>query len=167
MEFERSPGKSGLALLGCLGFIAVSLTLMRFGGPFGVAVGVLGTVTFGVFLVLWVRMALRGGGLVIDDEGLDDHSSATAVGRVPWADVVGVAERADLGSPIVVVTVRNPHAYLTRVGRLGRAAARANLALVGSPVTLTSTGLRTDHARLLRTLEDAFREYQLRHPPAS
>lgn len=165
VEFERSRGKNVLALLGCIGFIAVSVLLVLFGGPSGVVVGVLGAVTFGVFLVLWVRMALRGGGLVVDGEGLDDHSSATAVGRVPWADVVEVSERTDLGSPVVVVTVRNPDSYLARMGRLRRSAARANLGLVGSPVTLASTGLRTDHARLLRTLQQAFLDYQLRHPP--
>ena len=167
VEFERSRGKNLLALLGCLGLIGVSLLLMRSGGPFGLAVGIIGTVTFGVFLVLWVRMAVRGGGLVVDDEGLDDRSSATAVGRVPWADVVAVSERTDFGSPIVVVGVRDPESYLARMGRLKRSAARANLGLVGSPVTLASTGLGTDHARLLRTLEESFQQYRLSHPPTT
>ena len=40
--------------------------------------------TFGLFGSAWIVLSLRANpGLVVDDTGFDDRSSAVAVGRVP------------------------------------------------------------------------------------
>ena len=48
--------------------------------------------TFGLFGSAWIVLSLRANpGLVVDDTGFDDRSSAVAVGRVPWSDVTSVS----------------------------------------------------------------------------
>ncbi|CAM3897974.1 hypothetical protein NOZE110980_19330 [Nocardioides zeicaulis] len=100
---------------------------------------------------------------MVDDEGFDDHSSALSVGRVPWSDVVGIRTWTMSGSTSVVVHVVDPVAYARRAAWYGRAAARANIRLVGSPVAITHAGLRTDHETLLATMLAASERWHERH----
>ncbi|MDT0214196.1 STM3941 family protein [Rothia sp. ARF10] len=154
---ERSRGKGVLALLGCAGFVLVCLLLASTGDPLALAIAALGIVTFGTFGLLWARQLLRAGpGLVVDEEGFDDSSSATAVGRVPWADVTNVTTWGLPGSTNVVVHVRNPDDHIARLGWFSRRAARANVRLLGTPVVLAAGGLRIDTDGLLSLLRDGF-----------
>lgn len=115
--------------------------------------------------MLWVRQLFRTGpGLVVDDVGFDDSSSATAVGRVPWSDVTRVSTRKFSGTTCVVVHVRDHEEYLSRLGWFARRAARANVSLVGSPVVLAAGGLRVDVDELFALLHDGFESHLARAP---
>ena len=167
VTIERSRGKSVLALLGCVLFVLASLGILAQGTAATFVVGVVGLVTFGGFGLGWVRLALRRGpGLVVDDDGFDDASTLVSVGRVPWSDVLEVSDWSLSGSTSIVVRVRNPDTYLRRLRGPARWAARVNGRMVGSPVTLASTGLRTDSAELHEVLADGLRRYRSRRPRA-
>ena len=160
VAIDRSRGKGVLALLGCVGFVLVCLLLASTGDPVALAIAALGIVTFGTFGVLWAWQLLRPGpGLVLDEGGFDDRSSASAVGRVPWADVTHVTTWGLPGSTNVVVHVRNPDDVVQRLGWLSKLAARANVRLLGTPVVLASTGLRIDTDGLLALLRDGFERH--------
>jgi hypothetical protein len=158
----RSRVKAVLAVLGCVLFVIASLAILTVGSALSFVIGVLGLITFGCFGLAWVVLGLRRGpGLIIDDEGFDDASSATAVGRVPWSDVAFVGEWSTFSSRVVVVEVRHPETYLSRVSWFGRLAARLNVRLVGSPVTLSSVSLRTSHDALLELLRTAHARFTM------
>lgn len=160
VAIERSRGKGVLALLGCVGFVFACLLLASTRHPVALAIAALGIVTFGTFGALWVRQLLRPGpGLVVDEEGFDDRSSATAVGRVPWGDVMNVTTWGLPGSTNVVVHVRNPDDHIARLGWFSRRAARANVRLLGTPVVLASTGLRIDTDGLVALMRDGFERH--------
>ena len=157
-----------LALLGCVLFVIASLAILAQGTATSFVVGVVGLVTFAGFGAGWVWLTLRRGpGLVVDEDGFDDASSLVSVGRVRWADVEDVVTWGTLGSTTVVVLVRNPDAYLARLHGPGRWAARINGRMVGTPVTLASTGLRTSAADLEQLLRDGLQRYRTDHPRTS
>ena len=142
-----------------------ALAIIAQGSGLTLIVGALGVLTFAGFGAAWILTLLRAGpGLVVDDTGFDDHSSGVAVGRVPWADVTSMSEWSAFGRSSVVVTVRDPEVYLARLGRLARLAATANRRLVGSPVTVASSGLKTSFASLSTLLREGFEQYHLRRP---
>jgi hypothetical protein len=154
---ERSRAKGMASLLGCAVFVVASLAIIARGSALTLVVGVVGLLTFAGFGIGWTVMLLRDGpGLVVDDTGFDDNSSAVAVGRVLWTDVTSVSERKVFGTSLLVVGVREPEACLARLGRLARLAATANRRRYGSPVILTSVGLRTSFVGLSMLLRDGY-----------
>jgi hypothetical protein len=163
---ERSRAKGLAAVLGCGLFIVASLAVIAQGSAIYFVVGAVCLLTSAGFGIGWIVLLLRPGpGLVVDDAGFDDRSSlGMAVGRVLWADVTSVSHRSVFTASYVVVKVRDPEAYLARLGRLGRLAATANLRLVGSPITVASVGLKTSFASLHMLLSEGFEWYHLRGP---
>jgi hypothetical protein len=118
-----------------------------------------------LFGVAGVAMMLRRGpGFVVDDEGFTDASSMVAMGRVPWSDVVNVWKWKASTTTNIVVTVRDPEVYLTRLRGPAKWAAHANLGMVGSPVALASTGLRISRGDLFELLSSRLSASQERHP---
>ena len=159
----RSRSKAGWALVGCAAFVAVSVALIASGHPVGVPVGVLGAVTFGAFGVLWAALGLRSGpGLLVDDHGFDDRSSAVAVGRVPWSDVVSVGAVEVAGVPTIVVRVHDPEAY---VGRVRLVPLRTSFFAPTSWVSKPVRRLRTVRPDFFVTLRPARRSRSRLRPP--
>lgn len=106
-----------LSTLGSALFVVASLAIVAQGSAITLLVGAAGVITFTSFGLAWILLCLRAGpGLVVDDTGFDDQSSAVAVGRVMWSDVTSVSEWGAFGSSHVVVNVRNPEVYLARLG---------------------------------------------------
>ena len=164
---ERSRVKSLACILGCAVFIVASLAIIAEGSALTLVVGAVGVLTFAGFGIGWIVLLLRAGpALVVDDTGFSDRSSAMAVGRVLWSDVTSVSEQSIFRTPLIVVNVREPEAYVARLGRFSRVAARANVHLVGSPVTLASVGLKTSFSSLYTLLRDGFEQYRRRGPEA-
>lgn len=162
---QRSRATSLRSLGGCLVLVAACLLLLTTGHPVALVIAVLGIVTFGTFGALWVRQLLRPGpALVVDDDGFDDRSSATAVGRVPWTDVARVTTWTMSGTTCVAVHVRNPDEHLARLGWFSRRAGRANVGLVGTPVVLAAGGMQRDTESLLAVLRQGFERHLARSP---
>ncbi|MGF9761120.1 STM3941 family protein [Microvirga sp. 0TCS3.31] len=159
---ERSRAKAMASVLGCALFIVASLAIVAQGSAVTLLVGTAGIVTFAGFGTAWIVLLLRAGpGLVVDDTGFDDRSSATAVGRVQWADVTSVSRQVMFGVSFVVVDVRDPDTYLARLGPVARPAAAANRRLTGSPVTVTSVGLKISFPELSMLLRESFEQHHL------
>jgi hypothetical protein len=152
-----------LCAAGAVVFVVASLAMIAQGSAITLLVGVVGVATFSAFGLGWVLLSLRAGpGLVVDETGFDDRSSLVAVGRVVWSDVLSVSQWTAFGSSHVVVTVRNPEMYTARQSWLPRLAGFANSKLVGSPVTVASTGLRTNFDELFALLSETHEKSQLR-----
>lgn len=162
---ERSRTKQVAAILGCAVFIVASLAIIARGSALTFVVGAVGLLTFTGFGIGWIVLLFRPGpGLVVDDTGFDDRSSASAVGRVPWLDVRLISRRSIAGTPLVVVEVRDQQAYSARLSRCARVVAAANRRWSGSPVVISSVGLKTSFDSLSTVLHEGFEQY-LRRPP--
>ncbi|WP_353952778.1 STM3941 family protein [Knoellia sp. S7-12] len=157
---ERSKVKTALALIGSVLFCVASVVLWRAGNP---VIGLLGLLTFGAFGVFIVRALFQSGpGLVLDDEGFVDDSSAGSVGRVLWADVTQLSTWAHQGANVLVVTVRNPETYVARLGAGRRRYARINMKMMGSPVGIASNPLKVDYDTLFALFTERLEKYRSR-----
>ena len=128
----RSRAKSLACLLGCALFVAASLAIIAAGSALNLIVSTVGGLTFVGFGIGWIVVLVRDGpGLVVHETGFDDTGSLTAGGRVLWADVTTVSELSISGTSFVIIGVRDPQLYLTRLHGLPRFAAIANNRLFG------------------------------------
>ena len=160
---ERSRAKGLASLLGCAVFVVASLAIIAQGSALTLVVGVTGILTFAGFGIGWIVLLLRPGpGLVVDDTGFDDNSSAVPVGRVLWADVTTMSEQRVFGSPLLMIHVRDPEAYVARLGGLTRVVAKANHRWFGTPVILTSVAIRTSFVGLSMLLREGYERFHLR-----
>ena len=82
------------------------------------------------------RVALR-----LDADGLTDDSSLTAVGFVPWSEVVGVGTSQISRATLVGVQLRDPEGFIATLSWFRRVAARTNLRMFGEPVWINTSGL--------------------------
>lgn len=82
------------------------------------------------------RVALR-----LDADGFTDESSLTAVGFVPWGEVVGVGTSQISRATMVGVQLRDPAAFIAKLTWFRRIAARTNLRMFGEPVWINPAGL--------------------------
>lgn len=128
-------------------------------------VGTLGVLFFGACGYFIARKLKSGdAGLVIDAQGFSDQSSATAVGWVPWSDVVDLSGFSVQGQRFVLVLVKDPEVYLSRLTGLSRKSAAINLKAYGSPVTISANGLETTFEDLLKALKAGLVAYREQYP---
>ena len=65
--------------------------------------------------------------LQVDETGVTDHSSAFAVGHIPWEDIVSIQLTSYLNQTFISIAVKNEEAYLAQMNFLQRSAYKANL----------------------------------------
>ena len=65
--------------------------------------------------------------LLVDETGVIDHSTAFAVGHIPWEDITSIQLTAYLNQTFISIAVKNEEAYLSQMNFLQRSAYKANL----------------------------------------
>lgn len=130
--------------------------------------GIIGAVFFGACAIFTSRKVFdTRPGLIIDDLGITDNSSAVAVGRVFWHDVTDVESFEMYGrrhagpiSKFVILRVKKPQRYLDQqMAFLKRQAMQTNFKMCGTPVTITSNTLKITHQDLYTLLRRKHAEY--------
>ncbi|MFN9248509.1 MAG: STM3941 family protein [Planctomycetota bacterium] len=99
-------------------------------------------------------------GLIIDDEGIVDNSSAIGAGMVPWDEVVVLRISEISGQRFITVVVENPEKYAARGNALSRLANSANTRMTGSPINISANSLNIKFDELVQAMMFAFGEYQ-------
>jgi hypothetical protein len=126
----------------------------------GVVMGVLGVYFFGK------KLFDTKPGLVIDENGIYDNTSAFTFGLIPWRDVSKIYERtvqASVASKQRFVTIGlvDPEKYIAREKNgLKRKLLAANSKSHGSPIHISTNGLKTSHAELLKILTEEFDKHK-------
>lgn len=164
---ELSRAKLVMVIAGALLFVAAGAwfaladdggslvrQLGRFAAPWMIHALGITTAAFGLACGAYaIRKAFdRRPGLVLDAAGLTDNSSAVAAGFIPWSEVTGIGVVEIQRQKLLVVTVVDPARYVERGNALQRALNRANAAMCGSPIVISSTALRIPFAELHREL---------------
>lgn len=101
-------------------------------------------------------------GLVIDENGIYDNTSAFNFGFIPWSDISQIYERtvqASIASKqhFITIGLLNPDKYISREkNSLKRKLLSANANSYGSPIHISTNGLKTNHHELLQVLTEEF-----------
>lgn len=117
------------------------------------SIGLLSIAFFGACFVAIAALVLRRGpGLVIDDEGIVEHTSGMAAGRVRWEEIVDVQARDQPGGRMVALWVSDLDAHLDRLPAWRRWLVRSNVAAGFPPVVVHAPMLGRDADELAALL---------------
>jgi len=105
-------------------------------------------------------------GLVLSEEGVYDNTSAFQFGLIPWSDISGVYERtiqASIASKQRFVTIGlvSPEKYISKeTNVLKRKLLEVNAKNYGSPIHISTNGLKIKHDELLKLVKEYFERYK-------
>lgn len=170
VTIKASNSKYSRILIGCTLFMVAGFYFLTNDNAiqfttFGIPVNniLLGSVLllfFGTCALLIIRQMRSGNaGLTIGVNGIDDRSSYTAVGFIPWSDVSEMNVMQISGQDIIMIHVHNPDEYINRATGIKRTILRTNLKGNGTPVALSASGLDITHHELWELLSSGLNNY--------
>jgi hypothetical protein len=119
-------------------------------------------IVFGFFLLLLIKQLLaKGAGLMIDNGGITDNSSFTAMGFISWRDIEDITTINLKGQDLILINVVNPNEYVNNIpGGMKRNILLLNIKSTGTPIAISATGLKTTHDELLLMMKENFNKYR-------
>lgn len=118
------------------------------------AVVIIAALTIWVVVIVIRQSSRKAPGLVIDTEGITDHTNITSVGFIPWNDILTFElVKGSFGHKLIVVKVKNPDRYINANPKLS-ASRLSQLRQFSSPILITATTLEYDPQQLLELLND-------------
>ena len=98
-------------------------------------------------------------GLIIDDTALIDNSGALSAGRILWSDIEDISVMQIQKQKMIMIYLRNPQEYIGRqTSFLKRKGMQLSYKSYGTPVSITSTGLKTSFDELYGVITHKFQE---------
>lgn len=171
IEIPLSRTKLVLLLIGALLFFFLGIWFIidaeqfitnRFQYPqIIVIIGVIATIFFGLCLLFILKKLFDSKpGILIDQKGITDYSSATSIGVIEWTDIMEIRTVQIVSTKILILKTDKPDKYIEKAkNRLSKRAMQANYNMYGSPLTITSSALKIAH----RDLEELIlREFEKR-----
>jgi hypothetical protein len=168
IEIPLSKGKLTLMLIGSVGFIASGLWFIIkppiisnpiFGNPTLIfVIGVASIFFFGLSaFYITFKLPDKKPGLIIDQKGIMDNSSGLASGQILWTDIERISVVEVYRQKLIMLEVKNPKEYIDRQKSVfKRKGMEWNLKMYGSPISLTSNGLKISFENLLQSITDNF-----------
>jgi len=101
-------------------------------------------------------------GFILSDKGITDNSSIFKFGLIPWSDILEVYEQsvqASITSKQYFLTIRlaDPEKYISKeTNGFKRYLLKINFKSYGSPVHISTNGLKAKHQDLLKLVNDYF-----------
>lgn len=170
IEIPLSKKKLTLMLLGALTFVAIGLWFViapptisnsYWGNPTKIAIaGYASVLVFGLCAFVLIRkLPDNKPGLIIDDVGFTDNSSGASAGQILWSDIEDISVIEIHRQKIIMVQVINPQDYIGKqTSGFKRKMMQTNYKMYGTPLSITSNGLKISFDELLATLVDKLKQ---------
>lgn len=143
--------------LGALIFVILGLILLLTADILPILVGLFAIAFFGWGFIIFVKRIFNNQPLLmVDQHGITDHSSALALGFIPWQDIENIQLRHMLNQTFISVSVKDQEVYLAKMSSLQRNASKTNLKM-GYPlinISLNTTG--KNPKKIYQDIEDRF-----------
>lgn len=166
IEIPLSKFKMVVLLLGSLLFVALGILMLlnaedmqtkTFGPGWIMGFGLLGILFFGTITVSVARKLFsKKAGLIIDSKGIYDNSSGISAGFIPWEDISGIRTIQVMTTKFLLIDVKEPHMYLTKVRGLKLQAMKANYKKYDTPVSISSAALKYNFKKLEQLLMEYY-----------
>ncbi len=118
-------------------------------------VGWIGVCFFGLgFFIIPRQLFRKGPQFVVDERGLEDRRSR--LGLVEWVDILSLSVGEVRQQRFLCLHVVDPEKYLGRLSKAGRIAARANVSLGFSEITIAFSGLSRSTDDVCRFIRDNY-----------
>jgi len=127
---------------------------------YGAAILSIAFALFGIFYFP-KKMKDKRPGIVIDEEGVSDNSSAVSIGLIPWADVLQLKVIKVVRQEFLVLIVNNPESYISRQTNLiKKKGMQYNYRNYGSPLAISTGGLECTPDKLKEMVESRLAVYK-------
>jgi hypothetical protein len=172
IEIPLSKKRIFLMLLGALIFVAIGLWFIiypptiskSYSGNLTILaiVGYAAIVFFGLCAFFLSRKLFdKKHGLVIDQTGLTDNSSAGSVVHILWSDIESISIMEIHRQKLIMIHVTNPQDYIDKqTSSFKRKMMQMNYKMYGTPLSIASNGLKISFGELLSTLKDKLEKVQ-------
>jgi hypothetical protein len=159
IEIPLSKSKLVLMLLGSFTFIAIGFWFIIvpptpsnsfWGSSIKIAVVSYASILFfGICAFFIIRkIGNNKPGLIIDETGLIDNSSGVSIGRISWSEIEDIFVVEINRQKLIMLQVRNPEEHIARNSGFKRKMMQMNYKTYGSPLSITSNGLKISFKEL-------------------
>lgn len=164
ISIPLSKGKLLLSILGAFAFVAIGFWFVlappsRTGSPLEstllMVLGVVAILFFGGIAILVIRKLFDSRpGLIIDEQGLLDNSGGLSAGQILWQDIENFKVLQIQRQRLILILVKNPQDYIDRQSNGWKRKLMAmNYRQYGTPISISTNGLKISFAELLEMLE--------------
>lgn len=94
------------------------------------------------------RIFSKSSGLIIDDDGIRDQSSAISLGLIRWEDMIGYKTEKVSGNQFLLIYVKNPDEYIERLKSWKRKLLMGNMKIYNTPIAISAHSLQTNFKNL-------------------
>jgi len=98
-------------------------------------------------------------GLVIDDTGVFDNSGGLSAGIILWSDMEEISVIQIQKQKMIMIYLKNPQEYIDRqTSFLKKKGMQLNYKSYGTPISISSTGLKTSFDKLYSEIINKFQQ---------
>lgn len=165
IRISLSKGKIALRTFGAFLFVAIGCWMwyaagnrpMRLSPELLRAIALVDMLFFGFIAAFGLlKLTDSSPGLLIDDKGIQDNSSAFGKYFIPWENVLRLKSEQVKSTHFLLLFVKNPEEVLSQASRFQRFWMRQNLKLYGTPVSISATVLHCDFKTLATIIHAGF-----------
>jgi hypothetical protein len=160
IEIKLSKGKAILTFLGAVVFVWVSIWLIStadnqelFNATIVTLTGYVGLIFFGpVGLYILYKLFDKNPGLVIDNDGIYDNSSAAAGHLIRWEIIKGLRVKQVMSTKFILIDIENPEEFLDEVNGIKKKLIWSTYKMYGTPTSISSSTLSCDFDELFQII---------------
>ncbi|REC46032.1 hypothetical protein DRF69_02670 [Chryseobacterium sp. 5_R23647] len=125
--------------------------------------GLFFVIFFGFTLIMMmIRLFNKNPGLIINEKGIYDNSSAFALGFIPWKDIKDIKIVNINNGKFILIVLRNPIDYLNKTTQwLKLRVLKMNYRYHGTPICLSANSLQIEATNLYSLLAEKRKEYKV------
>jgi hypothetical protein len=168
IEIKLSKTKGMLAFLGSLGLVATSIWLIAYAGTHEIfnmgflkldprviiVVGYVGLFFFGICgLYIFYKLFDNEPGLVINNDGIYDNSSAAAGHLIKWERVTGLRIENVMSTKFILIDIENPEQFMDEAGGVKKKLLWGTYKMYGTPTSIASTALSCNFDELFTIID--------------
>ena len=99
-------------------------------------------------------------GLVIDQDGIYDNSSAAAIGLIPWNEIEYFQKAEIASTKFLVIYVKNPEVFIERATGWKKNGLKRTMNMYGSPLAISSTVVKYSFNDMEKLFKDRLSVYK-------
>lgn len=166
IEIPLSKKKLTLMVIGSLIFVVLGILFVTSPEKYTSSImrsptiifisGLASILFFGLcFFFILKKLGDKSPGLIITDEGIMDNSSGVSVGQIKWTEIEDISVIKVYRQKLIMLQIKNPQDYIDKqTSSFKRKMMTINYKMYGTPVSLTSNGLKISFNELLSTLTE-------------
>jgi hypothetical protein len=101
-------------------------------------------------------------GLILDENGIIDNSSAVSVGLILWKDIISIRTEKVQSTKFLIIEVDNPEKYVSGSSKFKNFLLKANMKMYGTPLSISSNGLKYNFNNLEELIKMEFEKHKER-----